>query len=83
MTEFDAYYYDNKFYIGGSKEYALGEILTKFLSKNFKDLDYYLRRCRDYMVLLRYPEERSEAENCDEFFHTAMRFFSEIESIKK
>ena len=81
MTEFDAYYYDNKFYIGGKKEYALGEILTKFLSKNFKDLDYYLRRCRDYIVLLRYPEERSEAENCDEFFHTAMRFFSEVESI--
>ena len=62
MTEFDAYYYDNKFYIGGRKEYALGEILTKFLSKNFKDLDYYLRRCRDYIVLLRHPEERSEAE---------------------
>ena len=53
----------------------LGEILTKFLSKNFKDLDYYLRRCKYYIVRLRYPEERSEAENCDEFFHTAMRFF--------
>ena len=36
MTEFDAYYYGNKFYIGGNKEYTLGEILTKYLSKNLK-----------------------------------------------
>ncbi|MCM1276509.1 MAG: DUF6076 domain-containing protein [Lachnospiraceae bacterium] len=44
-------------------------------------MDYYLRRCRDYVAVLRYPEEQSEKENCDEFFQSAMMFFGEIESI--
>ena len=36
MTEFNAYYYDNKFYFGRKKEYTLGEILIKILSKNLR-----------------------------------------------
>gem|GEM_PF-3838182 len=33
MTEFDAFYYDEKFYINGTKEYTLGSIL-KNICKN-------------------------------------------------
>lgn len=38
MTGFDAYFYECKFFINGKKEYALGEILAKYLSKNLKIL---------------------------------------------
>ena len=34
MTEFDAFYYDEKFYINGTKEYTLGSILEKYLSRS-------------------------------------------------
>ena len=33
MTEFDAFYYDEKFYINGTKEYTLGSILEKISAK--------------------------------------------------
>ena len=39
MFEFDAHFYYTKIFIGGKKEYTLGEILKKFLSKNIKGLD--------------------------------------------
>ena len=39
MTEFDAFYYDEKFYINGTKEYTLGSMLEKYLQKNFKDAE--------------------------------------------
>ncbi len=42
MTEFDAYFYDNKFHLKVKKEFTLGELLTKYLLKTFKDLDYML-----------------------------------------
>ena len=33
MMEFNAYFYRSKIFINGKKEYTLGEILTKYLSK--------------------------------------------------
>lgn len=38
MTEFNAYFYGSKLFINGKKEYTLGEIFTKYLSKNSKNL---------------------------------------------
>ncbi|MDE7362949.1 MAG: hypothetical protein K2N38_13555 [Oscillospiraceae bacterium] len=81
MTEFDAYFYDNKFYLKGKKEFTLGEILTKYLSKNFKDLDYMLYRCRNFVKDLHYPEDIAEGRVCDEMFHSAMAFYSEVETL--
>ena len=59
MTGFDAYFYECKFFINGKEEYTLGEILTKYLSKNFKNLDGLLFKCRNYIKDLHYPEDKS------------------------
>ncbi len=63
MTGFDAYFYECKFFINGKKEYTLGEILTKYLSKNFKNLDDILYKCKKFTGQLHYPEDIEEAEN--------------------
>lgn len=81
MTGFDAYFYECKFFINGKKEYTLGEILTKYLSKNFKNLDGLLFKCRNYIKDLHYPEDKSGARVCNKFFQNAMAFFSKIEDL--
>lgn len=81
MTGFDAYFYECKFFINGKKEYTLGEILTKYLSKNFKNIDGLLFKCRNYIKDLHYPEDKSEARVCNKFFQTAMAFYSKIEDL--
>ena len=47
MTEFDAFYYDEKFYINGTKEYTLGSILEKYLQKSFKGVKDKLGFCKE------------------------------------
>ena len=60
MTEFDAFYYDEKFYINCTKEYTLGSILEKYLQKSFKGAEDKLSACKEYLRLLRYPETRGQ-----------------------
>ena len=66
MFEFDAHFYDTKIFIGGKKEYTLGEILKKYLSKNIKGLDDIHHKCKRYVGHLHYPESQEEANSCDE-----------------
>ena len=75
MTEFDAFYYDEKFYINGTKEYTLGSILEKYLQKNFKDAESKLTTCKDYLRLLHYPETRKQKPDCELIFPEAIAFF--------
>lgn len=81
MTGFDAYFYECKFFINGKKEYTLGEILTKYLSKNFKNLDDTLYKCKKFAGQLHYPEDMDEAENCDELFQRAIIFYDNLDEI--
>lgn len=81
MTGFDAYFYECKFFINGKKEYSLGEILTKYLSKNFKNLDDTLHKCKKFAGQLHYPEDMDEAENCDELFQRAIVFYDNLDEM--
>ena len=81
MTEFDAHFYENKIFIGGKKEYTLGEILMAYLTKKVDDLDGKLSRSKQYVYSLHYPEESNEAKRCDQFFSEAIAFYSRIDDI--
>lgn len=81
MTGFDAYFYECKFFINGKKEYTLGEILTKYLSKNFKNLDDILFKCKKFAGKLHYPEDIDEAEDCDELFQKAIVFYDNLDEM--
>jgi len=81
MFEFDAHFYDTKIFIGGKKEYKLGEILEKYLSKNIKGLDDIYHKCKRYVGHLHYPESQEEANSCDELFQEAILFYSRIDEI--
>ena len=75
MTGFDAFYFEEKFYINGTKEYTLGSILEKYLQKNFKDAESKLTACKDYLRLLHYPETRKQKPDCELIFPEAIAFF--------
>lgn len=81
MTEFNAYFYGSKLFINGKKEYTLGEILTKYLSKKFKDLEDTLHECKYYANNLHYPEDESEAKTCNIFMQDAIIFFGKMDDI--
>ena len=81
MTEFDAYFYECKFFINGKKAFTLGEILTKYLSKDFKNLEDKLYKCKYYASNLHYPEDKAEAEHCDDFLQEAIVFFCSLDDI--
>ena len=75
MTGFDAFYFEEKFYINGTKEYTLGSILEKYLQKNFKNAESKLTACKDYLRLLHYPETRKQKPDCELIFPEAIAFF--------
>ena len=79
MTEFDAYFYDYKFYINGTKEYTLGSILEKYLQKSFKDLKDKLGTCKEYLRVLHYPETYKQMTDCEMIFTEAISFFDRAE----
>ena len=79
MTEFDAFYYDEKFYINGTKEYTLGSILEKYLQKSFKGAEDKLSCCKEYLRLLRYPETRGQITDCEIIYPEAIAFFDRAE----
>ncbi len=81
MTEFNAYFYGSKLFINGKKEYTLGEILTKYLSKKFKDLEDTLHECKYYANNLHYPEDESEAKTCNIFMQEAIVFFGKMDDL--
>jgi hypothetical protein len=81
MMEFNAYFYGSKLYINGKKEYTLGEILTKYLSKKFKDLEDTLHECKYYANNLHYPEDESEAKTCNIFMQEAIVFFGKMDDL--
>ena len=81
MFEFDAHFYETKIFIGGKKEYTLGEILKKYLSKNIKGLDDIHHKCKRYVGHLHYPESQEEANSCDELFQGAMIFYTRVDGI--
>ncbi len=75
MTEFDAFYYDEKVYINGTKEYTLGSILEKYLQKSFKGAEDKLSACKEYLRLLRYPETRGQIADCEIIYPEAICIF--------
>ena len=79
MTEFDAFYYDEKFYINGTKEYTLGSILEKYLQKSFKGAEDKLSACKEYLRLLHYPETRGQIADCEIIYPEAIAFFDRAE----
>ena len=79
MTEFDAFYYDEKFFINGTKEYTLGSILEKYLQKSFKGVKDKLGFCKEYLRLLHYPETHSQMTSCEMIFTEAISFFDRAE----
>ena len=79
MTEFDAFYYNEKFYINGTKEYTLGSILEKYLQKSFKGAEDKLSACKEYLRLLRYPETRGQIVDCEIIYPEAIAFFDRAE----
>lgn len=81
MFGFDAHFYETKIFIGGKKEYRLGEILMSYLSKNLKKLDDAYYQCKRYVGLLHYPEDQEEADHCDELFQKAMQFYCGLDEI--
>ncbi len=81
MTGFYAAFSGTKIFINGEKEYQLGEILTKYLSKNFKGLNDIHFRCKRYMGVLRYPETLEEASGFDRFIQGAISFYNSVEDM--
>ena len=81
MFEFDAHFYETKIFIGSKKECKLGEILEKYLSKNFKGLNELHHKCKRYIGLLHYPEDMSEVDNCDRFFQEAICFYDKMDDL--
>lgn len=81
MLEFDAHFYETKIFIGGKKEYTLGEILKKYLSKNIKGLEDTLHKCKYYANNLHYPEDESEAKTCNIFLQEAIVFFGKMDDL--
>lgn len=81
MTEFNAYFYGSKIFINGKKEYTLGEILTKYLSKKFKGLEDILYQCKYYANNLHYPEDESEAKTCNIFMQDAIVFYGKMDDL--
>ncbi len=79
MTEFDAFYFEEKFYINGTKEYTLGSILEKYLQKSFKGVKDKLGCCKEYLRLLHYPETRTQMADCEYIFTEAVSFFDRAE----
>lgn len=81
MTGFDAYFYGNKIFINGKKEYKLGEILTKYLSRKFKKLDDLHHKCQKNISELHYPEDKSKTTSCNKLFQNAMTFYSNVDDL--
>ena len=75
MTGFDAFYFEEKFYINGTKEYTLGSILEKYLQKSFKGVKDKLGFCKEYLRLLHYPETDGQIADCEMIFTEAIAFF--------
>lgn len=81
MTEFSAGFNGTRIFVDGEKEFQTGEILTKYLSKNFKGLDDIHFRCKRYAGILRYPETSSEAVEFNRFIQGAISFYNKVEDI--
>ncbi|MCH5194337.1 MAG: hypothetical protein J1F11_10270 [Oscillospiraceae bacterium] len=81
MIGFDAYFYECKFFINSKKGFTLGEILTKYLSKDFKSLNDTLRKCRQYVVDLHYPEDKAEVRVSNNFFQGAITFYCTLDDM--
>lgn len=81
MTGFNASFYGTRIFIDGGKEYKLGEILAKYLSKNFKGLEEMYDISKRYVSTLRYPEDDEQASYCNEFFQSAMNFYCYVEDL--
>lgn len=81
MTGFFAGFNGTRIFINGEKEYQLGEILTKYLSKNFKGLEDIHFRCKRYAGILRYPETHNEISDFNNFILDAICFYDRIEDM--
>ena len=81
MTGFFAGFNGTRIFINGEKEYQLGEILTKYLSKNFKGLEDIHFRCKRYAGILRYPETQSETSGFSDLLLEAIHFYDRIEDM--